>query len=269
MNSFLAKQAGLYPGEHAEHTTLGVKETLALPKEIIDERFGVSGSDGVDIEILGGTGGVPGGGFVYTNHDTLSVGLVLGLPGLAKAGLRPEEILAGLKRHPSIRPLVRGAELVEYSAHLIPEGGYRTMPRLVGDGLLVAGDAAAMCLAAGIWLEGVNFALGSGMYAGRAAARALSADDPKLLRQYRTLLADSFVLADHKKLRNAPALVLSDRVQQRYPGLVCDLVEGMFTVDNPAPKPGLRRLLRRSARRNGVGLHQLARDALTGLRSFG
>lgn len=269
VNSFLAKQAGLYPGEHAEHTTLGVKETLALPKETIDERFGVTGSDGVDIEILGGTGGVPGGGFVYTNHDTLSVGLVLGLPGLAKAGLRPEDILADLKRHPSIQPLVRGAELVEYSAHLIPEGGYRTMPRLVGDGMLVAGDAAAMCLAAGIWLEGVNFALGSGMYAGRAAARAIAANDPKRLREYRSRLANSFVLADHKKLRDAPALVLSDRVQQRYPGLVCDLVEGMFTVENPTPKPGLRRLLRRSAKRNGVGLHQLAKDALTGLRSFG
>lgn len=269
VNSFVAKQAGLYPEGQAEHTTLGVKETLALPKETIDERFGVSGDDGVDIEILGGTQGVPGGAFLYTNRDTLSVGLVLGLPGLAGQGRRPEEILAELKRHPSIAPLVRGAELVEYSAHLIPEGGYHSMPRLVGDGLLVAGDAAAMCLAAGIWLEGVNFALGSGMYAGRAAARALAAGDLRRLRDYRSLLESSFVLADHKKLRKAPGLVLSERVQHRYPGLVCDLVEGVFTVDNPKPKPGIRRLLRRSARSNGVRMRELARDALTGLRSFG
>ncbi|WP_199430487.1 FAD-dependent oxidoreductase [Qaidamihabitans albus] len=269
VNSFLGKQAGLHPDEQAAHTTLGVKETLALPRETIEERFGVTGTDGVDIEILGGTSGVPGGGFLYTNRDTVSVGLVLGLPGLAKAGLRPEEILAELKQHPSVRPLVRGAEVVEYSAHLIPEGGYRSMPRLGGNGLLLAGDSAAMCLAAGIWLEGVNFALGSGMYAGRAAANGLRSGGPAVLGEYRRLLEKSFVLADHKKLRDAPGLVLSERVQHRYPGLVCDLAEGMFTVDNPRPKPGLRRLLRRAARHNGVRMRELARDALTGLRSFG
>jgi electron transfer flavoprotein-quinone oxidoreductase len=272
VNSFLGKQAGLYPADdQAAHTTLGVKETLALPKETIDERFGVTGLDGVDIEILGGTGGIPGGGFVYTNSDTVSVGLVLGLKGLAAAKTRPEDVLAGLKRHPAIAPLVRGAELVEYSAHLIPEGGYQAMPKLAGDGLLLAGDSAAMCLAAGIWLEGVNFAMGSGMYAGRAAARALRSGDTSEsgLASYRKSLEDSFVLADHKKLRKVPDLVLSDRVQRRYPGLVCDLVSGMFTVDNPDPKPGLRKIFRRSAKRNGVRLRDLARDTITGIRSLG
>jgi electron transfer flavoprotein-quinone oxidoreductase len=271
VNSFLGKQAGLSPADdQAAHTTLGVKETLALPKETIDERFGVTGLDGVDIEILGGTGGIPGGGFVYTNSDTVSVGLVLGLKGLAAAKTRPEDVLAGLKRHPAIAPLVRGAELVEYSAHLIPEGGYQAMPKLTGDGLLLAGDSAAMCLAAGIWLEGVNFAIGAGMFAGRAAAAALKAGDVsrKGLAGYRTMLESSFVLADHRKLRDLPGLVLSERVQQNYPGLVCDLVQGLFQVDNPLPKPGLRKLVRRSAKDNGVRLRDLARDAWTGMRGL-
>lgn len=270
VNSFLAKQAGLYELA-AEHVTLGVKETLALPREAIEERFGVTGRDGVDIEILGCTRGIPGGGFVYTNLETVSVGVVVGVSGLATAGVRPEELVAGLKRHPAIAPLVRGGELLEYSAHLIPEGGYRTMPRLAADGLLVAGDAAAMCLAAGLWLEGVNFALGSGMYAGRAAAAAIAAGDTSArgLAGYRRALAGSFVLADHRKLRNAPALLMSDRMQQRYPGMVCDLVQGLFTVDNPRPKPGLRRLLRRSARAHGIRRRDLVRDGLAGLRSFG
>ena len=48
------------------------------------------------------------------------------------------------------------------------------MPSMIADGLLVAGDAAAMCLAAGIWLEGVNFAIGSGS----AASKAAAAGDP-------------------------------------------------------------------------------------------
>lgn len=270
VNSFLAREAGLYT-LRPEHVTLGVKETLALPREVIEERFAVTGRNGVDIEILGGTGRIPGGGFLYTNLESVSVGVVLSLSGLAAQKARPEELIADLKRHPALAPLVRGGELLEYSAHLIPEGGYRSMPRLATDGLLVAGDAAAMCLAAGIWLEGVNFALGSGMYAGRAAAAALAAGDTSArgLAGYRRLLAGSFVLADHRKLRRVPDLVLSARMQQSYPGLLCDVVQGLFTVDNPLPKPGLRKLLRRSAKAHGVRRRDLLRDGLTGLRSFG
>ena len=109
----------------------------------------------------------PGGGFLYTNLDTLAVGVVLSVPRWRHRSSRPEEIIAALKAHPAIAPLVEGGELKEYSAHLIPEGGFDMMPELGGDGLLVAGDAAAFCLAAGIWLEGVNFAMGSGMVAGQ------------------------------------------------------------------------------------------------------
>ena len=171
VNSFLAKEAGLYGEVDASNYTLGVKETLALPKEVIDERFGVRGRDGVDYEIIGCTGAVNGGGFLYTNLDTLAVGVVLKLPALAAQRQRPEDIIAGMKAHPAIAPLVEGGELKEYSAHVIPEGGWDMMPALSADGMLVAGDAAALCLAAGVWLEGVNFAMASGMEAGQRHGR--------------------------------------------------------------------------------------------------
>ena len=271
VNSFVAKEAGLYGDVDAKHYTLGVKETLALPKEVIDERFGVRDRDGVDIEILGGTGGVNGGGFVYTNLDTVAVGVVLKLPKLAAQQRRPEEIIAGLKAHAAIAPLVEGAELKEYSAHVIPEAGLSMMPKLVGPGLLVAGDAAAMCLAAGIWLEGVNFAMASGMYAGEAAIDAISAGDTSVkgLAGYRRRLDDTFVLRDHRKLRRAPELVLSDRVQHLYPELVTGVADRMFHVDNPHPKPGLRRIVAGERKRVGVRRRDLLRDGWTGFRSFG
>ncbi len=271
VNSFLAKEAGLYPHTDAKHFTLGVKETLSLPKEVIDERFGVRGRDGVDIEILGGTGGVNGGGFIYTNLDTVAVGAVLKLPKLAAQKLRPEEIIAGLKRHSAIAPLIEGSELKEYSAHLIPEGGLAMMPKMVGDGLLVAGDAAALCLAAGIWLEGVNFAMASGMYAGQAAAQAIRSNDVSAsgLAGYTAKLSDTFVLRDHRKLHRAPELVLSDRVQHLYPSMITNVVERMFRVDNPAPKPGLRRILNEERKRAKVRRRDLLRDGWDGWRSFG
>jgi electron transfer flavoprotein-quinone oxidoreductase len=271
VNSFLAKEAGLYHATGAEHFTLGAKEVLALPKDVIDQRFGVRDLEGVDLEILGCTGPVPGGGFLYTNLDTISVGVVLRLDGLAASGLRPEELIADLKAHPMIAPLVEGAELKEYSAHLIPEGGYDTMPELAADGLLVAGDAACMTLAAGIWLEGVNFAIGSGAAAAETALAAHRAGDFTTtgLAGYRRRLDENFVLRDHERLRRAPHLVLSERVQRQYPAMICDLVEDLFTVTNPSPKKGVTRLLRENAKKHGVRLRHLVRDGWEGLRTFG
>ncbi len=271
VNSFCAKEAGLHGPTDAANYTVGVKETVALPKDVIDERFNVRDREGVDIEIIGGTGGVNGGGFVYTNLDTVAVGVVLKLPALAAQQRRPEEIIATLKGHPAIAPLVEGGEVKEYSAHVIPEAGLAMMPKMTGDGLLVAGDAAALCLAAGIWLEGVNFAMASGIAAGEAAVEALTAGDPSRagLAGYERRLAETFVLRDHRKLRRAPSLVLSDRVQHLYPSLIANTVEGMFRVDNPAPKPGLRRLLNAERKRLGVRRRDLLRDALDGLRTFG
>ncbi len=271
VNSFLAKAAGLYHHPEAEHFTLGAKEVLSFPRQEIEQRFGLRGDEGADFEIVGATGDVPGGAFVYTNAESVAVGVVLQLPALGRSHKRPEEFIAELKAHPAIVPLVSGGDLKEYSAHLIPEGGFDAMPELVADGLLVTGDAAGLCLAAGIWLEGVNFAIGSGAAAGRAAAEALRAGDTSTvgLASYRAELESSFVLADHRKLRRAPGLILGDRMQHTYPGVICDLVEDLFTVRNPAPKTGGLRAAVGAARSHGLRVRDLARDALTIARTFG
>lgn len=271
VNSFLAKEAGLYPDASPDNYTLGAKEVLAFPREEIEKRFGLTGHEGADFEIVGCTQGIAGGGFLYTNLDTVSVGVVLNVTELAAAKIRPEELIAGLKRHPSIAPLVEGGDLKEYSAHLIPEAGLSMMPELVGDGMLVAGDAAAMCLAAGIWLEGVNFAIGSGQAAGQAAIEALRSGDTSAagLAGYRRRIEANFVLADHVKLKHAPELLMSHRMQRQYPEMICNIVEAMFTVRNPEPKDGALRIALREAKRAGVKARHLAKDLWTTARTFG
>jgi electron transfer flavoprotein-quinone oxidoreductase len=270
VNSFLAKEAGLYAHADAAHHTLGVKVVLSLPASVIEERFSLGPHEGLDIEMIGCTRGIPGGGFLYTNHDSISVGVVVSVTGLAAARVRPEELIADLKAHPSVAPWLRGTTVKEYAAHLIPEGGYDAMPELVTDGFLVAGDAAAMTLAAGVWLEGVNFAIGAGLEAGRAAAAAIGSGDVSAsgLAGYRRALEANFVLGDHKRLRRAPDLILSDRMQRQYTHLMCDLAEDMFTVDNPRPKPGVARLVRRGVRRQGIHWRDLIRDGLETVRVF-
>ncbi len=271
VNSFLAKEAGMHHHTEAEHYTLGVKEVHRLGVEEINKRFNVSSHEGVDYEIVGCTGGVPGGGFVYTNSDTVSIGVVLQLPGLGASKRRPEDFIAALKAHPSIAPLIEGGEMIEYSAHLIPEGGFDAMPEHVTNGMLVAGDAGGMCLAAGIWLEGVNYAIGSGMIAGQVAAEAIDRGDCSAagLRPYDERLAASWVLADHKKLRRMPDLIMSNDFQVRYPQLLCSLAEEVFTVRNPQHKPRFGRLSRRLAKDNGVTVRNLVRDGWAAMRSLG
>jgi electron transfer flavoprotein-quinone oxidoreductase len=270
VNSFLAREAGLYGAFSQHHMTLGVKEVHRVGRAAIDERFNLTGREGCDIEMLGATGSITGGGFLYTNLDTVAVGCVLKLDDLAAAKRRPEDVLADLTSHPSIAPLVRGGELVEYAAHLIPEGGYDAMPTLGAPGIVVAGDAASMTLAAGVWLEGVNFAMAAGAAAADAATRARG--EPGGVagahRHYRGLLEASFVLQDHKRLRLAPKVVFSDFVQRVQPGLLCDVAESFFTVVNPAPKPGLVRTIRTTMRERKVKVRHAAKTTLAAFRLF-
>jgi electron transfer flavoprotein-quinone oxidoreductase len=270
VNSFLAREAGLYDAFSRHHMTLGVKEVRRLDKEEIDRRFNLTGREGCDIEMVGATGSITGGGFLYTNLDTIALGCVLKLDDLAASQRRPEDVVAELAAHPSIAPLVGGSELVEYCAHLIPEGGFDAMPVLGAPGIVVAGDAASLTLAAGIWLEGVNFAMASGAAAANAArlAHRRAGGVAGAHEHYRGLLESSFVLKDHKRLRRAPQVVFSDFVQHVQPGLVCDVAEALFTVENPAPKPGLLRAVRRAMRSRGVKWRDALRTALQAARLF-
>ncbi len=269
VNSFLAKEAGLYPHFDPSHFTLGVKEVRSLDRSTLEQRFSIRGTDGVDIEVLGCTGDVPGGGFIYTNADTIAVGLVLQLPALAASGKRPEELLRQFTSHAAIAPLLEDSELVEYSAHVIPEGGYDHMPTLAGAGMLVVGDAAAMCLAAGLWLEGVNFAIGSGIAAAETIIGTVDpSDGTALLKAYRKRLEQDFVLADHKRLRAIPELVLSQRVQHVYPTVAGRMLERIFTVTNPVPKDGLLKIAIQELRRSKTKFRHLLGDIWKGFRGL-
>ena len=195
------------------------------------------------------------------------------MPALAAQARRPEEIIAALKAHPAVAPLVEGGELKEYSAHLIPEGGYDMMPALGCPGMLVAGDAAALCLAAGIWLEGVNFAMGSGMVAGQVIDRAMTAATvagADLPAATATRSARTFVLKDHRKLRArpAPGAVRPGAAAATRPWWPTwsSACSGSTT---PTPKPGLRRILReeRHASRRALARPAPRRAATAGGRS--
>src|SRR5437016_1674629 len=144
VRSFLAKKAGLQTREIAPHeVALAVKEIITLPPEVIQERFNVGEGEGVTIELYGAVTQEMGGyAFIYTNRDSLSVGVGALMSHFMRTKVTPNGLLERVKQHPLVRPLLAGGQVAEYLAHAIPEGGYRAMPRLYGDGVLVAGDAA-------------------------------------------------------------------------------------------------------------------------------
>lgn len=266
--SFTALKAGLRrPRFDVGHLALGVKALLELPKDVIEERFGLVRDQGSSREFLGCTGPVHGGGFLYTNVDTVSVGLVLHLSSLCETGRTPYDLLNGFLEQPQVARLLRGSRLLEYSAHLIPEGGYDMMPELCGDGILVAGDAAAFCYAKGPNLEGINLAVQSGVLAGEAVVEARAANDLSAgsLARYRRKLEGSFVLQDLKAFRRAPELFHIERLYEDYPEIACDFMERMYRVDGQPKEPLARSAL--SIAKKKVGAASLLRDAFTAWRS--
>ncbi|WP_025324343.1 FAD-dependent oxidoreductase [Deferrisoma camini] len=232
-NGMLAEAEGLRPRPSPRHMALGVKETLALPRETIEERFGLEGEQGVAWEYVGeATAGLRGAGFVYTNRDTLSVGVVVYASDLAASGLMPLDLLDRFKAHPAVAPLLKGGEVLEYGAHLIPETGYDRLPLLFRDGVLLAGDAAGL-VSTGPSHEGANYAMASGRMAGQTAVAAHRAGDfsSALLAQYRRRLEDSFVLKDMVHHRAWPGfLEQNPHVLSRWPAAAAEMAEAWFRV---------------------------------------
>ncbi|MGH2493420.1 MAG: FAD-dependent oxidoreductase [Ktedonobacteraceae bacterium] len=268
-NSFLAKKAGLQHEFKADEMTLGIKEVLRLDAHTIEERFNLANDEGMATEYVGfATGNVKGGAFLYTNRDTLSIGLVTQIASLAQQRVKPYELLDQFKQHPAVAPLVRDSTPVEYSAHMIPEGGWAMLPQLSRGGLLVVGDAAGFVFAAGIFLEGMNFAIASGLAAAAAAQEAHAQDDYSAasMARYRQQLEKSFVLQDLKRFKRAPAFLNNERLMHMYPELLCQAAENVFRSDGK-PRRKLGRTIYGTMRRK-VALRTMLRDGWQAARAL-
>ena len=203
-NSLLAKEIGLRKDIDPKDVALAVKEVYQLDKNTINERFNLlNDKDGAMIECLGYPfNEILGLSFVYTNSDSVSVGVGITLDELAKNSLRPYDYLDQFKNHPEIAPLIKGGEMVEYSAHLIPEGGYKKIPKLYTNGAMVVGDAAMFIN--NVNFEGTNLALVSGQLAAKAAIVALDCNDvsKNTLKLYENYIKESFIYKDLKSYKN-------------------------------------------------------------------
>jgi electron transfer flavoprotein-quinone oxidoreductase len=234
VNSRLATKAGFHPEIKPKDVALAVKEIHFLPQETIEARFNLGEEEGVVIEMAGTiSDGMMGTAFLYTNKESITLGIGCMLSDFKKQKTTPYELLDKMKKHPSIAPLIEGGEMKEYAAHLIPEGGYNAVPQVYGDGWLIAGDAGMFVN--GIHREGSNLAMTTGMLAAqtlvelKAAGKAFTAPN---LAGYKSRLDDSFVMKDLKKYRRMPDIFHKNKqFFTTYPELISKAAQKLIRVD--------------------------------------
>ncbi|WP_072370342.1 FAD-dependent oxidoreductase [Hyphomicrobium sp. NDB2Meth4] len=235
VTGLLGTRAGLREIPKPENTALAVKEMHFMPRETIESRFNLKGDEGMVIEAAGTISrGMTGMGFIYSNKECVSIGMGCLVSDFQRTGETPYGLLDAFKRHPSVAPLIEGSEVKEYSAHLIPEGGFKAIPQLYGDGWVVVGDAAQLNNA--IHREGSNLAMTSGRIAGEAIFQLRSRREEMTeqnLALYKEMLDKSFVIKDLKKYKDMPALLhtQSQNFFLTYPQLVNKAMQSFVRVD--------------------------------------
>ncbi|NLL52188.1 MAG: FAD-dependent oxidoreductase [Peptococcaceae bacterium] len=271
INSFIAQEAGLRGPIKPEHLAVGAKALIELPREKIEDRFRLTGNEGTAYAMLGeASHGVAGGAFLYTNIDSLSIGVVLRLDDLVKSGAKPAEVLDDLLEHPMVAPLVKDGKMVEYGAHLTAEGGLHMVPQqLVADGFIMVGDAAGFTINSGLVIRGMDLAVGSGIAAAEAIIEAKEKNDfsAASLNSYKRRLDESFVMKDLKTYAKAPIFMENDRLYKSYSKLANDIFGKVYNHDL-TPKELLLKTALKALKENNLSIFDLARDGFKGVRAL-
>ena len=254
--SFMAQKAGLRNSMAAASYAVGVKEVIELPKEKINDRFNVEEGDGAAHLFVGDvTQGLFGGGFLYTNRECLSLGLVVGIKALVDKAptLEVPALMESFRNRYEIQRLIDGGRIAEYSAHIIPEAGYGGLARLFGKGILVVGDAAGFALNMGVTVRGMEFAMASGVLAAETIIEAKSGEDfsDRALGAYERRLRETFVLKDLAEAVKMPAFLDQEDFFGHYPKTFPDLLEKIMWFGE-RPKERLGRTVWRELKSAGM-----------------
>jgi len=239
--SRLARGAGLRGDPEPREFSVGVKETVELPQKTLEDRFNLDEREGAAYVFAGyASQFLRGGGFLYTNKTTLSLGLVVSSEDLSVTKTEIGVLQDRFRAHPSIARLLKGGKVLEWSAHLVPELGLEMAPRVHADGLVVVGDAAGFLLNVGYTFRGVDLAISSGMAASEAIlkARASGGYSAAALAAYETLLREHRVTTDLETFSRAPSYLKNPRLFSVYPKLLNEIAEKVYTIDGT----GQRRL---------------------------
>ena len=184
-------------------------------------------------------------GFMFTNKDTVTIGFGIGLDELKKHNLKPYELLEEIKEHPALSKYIKGGESIEYSAHLIPEGGFNSMPKIYDNRVMLVGDAAMMVN--NIHMEGTNLAMLSGKLAAETAIFALEKGDfsASTLSLYYKKIKESIIYKDLKTHANTIPFMKKHikTITSLYPNLACEFFDMFTNADGIAKRSKYRKFV--------------------------
>jgi len=271
-NSMLAEASGLRSGKSrmsGRNRAVAVKEIISLPQELIEDRFNLSAGEGAAIEYFGdAVKNMMGSGFVYTNKNTISVGVGCTIEDAANNKIALYDLLDHFKDHFAIKGLVKDGVALEYSAHLIPEDSYDNLPGLITDGLILVGDAAGLANSS-FYHEITNLAMASGLYAAETVIEANKTKDfsKKALAPYVDKLKNSFVLKDMRQYRNFTGFIHKNKqFLTAYPELFCNSIVDYFTVTE-MPKSKIKKSVFKQAIKK-INILKFAIDILRAVRNL-
>lgn len=243
-NTMLCEKAGLMQRTRPDQMAIAVKEIISLPSDRIQERFGLGEGEGAAIHYIGALfKGLVGFGFLYTNRESLSVGFGAMISTMMKEQIKPYDLMEQFKEESSVKPFLRDGLVKEYQAHMIPEAGYRGMPKLFSDGVLVVGDSAM--LANPVTGEGADLAILSGRMAGEFATKAHAMTDytSRVLAPYQSDLLRSFAVRDMRKQSGLLHYIENDPdIMNAYPEALNDVLAEWFRVDGATRTDKVKRI---------------------------
>jgi len=252
-------------------TELGIKEVYRLDPATIEGRFQVAPDEAHVEEWVTGifSPGVMGGGFVYTNRDTISLGLIVQLGSLFGTRVPSHELIEQFKAHPTIRSRLKGAELVEYGAKLISSGWASRPAAFHGDGWMVAGDAAGFVFSNGLVIQGMNYAIRSGLEAAETAvaARGSPGGAADRLAEYDRRLEATGILPDFREFARLDRVKWNPRFYTAYPRFAAELMRSAMG-GGPGPKRRMRTLVRAAQRAAGLSTATVLRDGFDLVRDL-
>lgn len=269
VNSMLAEKMGVRNKVLPKDVAVGIKDVYELSEIVIEDRFNNNATEGTAWLSMGEiTHGSMGGGFIYTNKSTISVGLVVGLEHIEDNPCNIEQMMNEFISNPVIAPLLKDAKLIEHSGHMVPEQGYNSVTHLSGDGYLVAGDAAGLCINIGYTVRGMDLAIESGIYAADTVIQATKENNfsRQFLKQYDEKVKNSSSLGKDLFLyKNTPAFLENKRIFTEYPTLVNHIMHDVFEVSDEGAKPILGKVLKHVKK---VGILNIIKDAWNGVKSL-
>jgi len=270
VNSFIAQEVGLRTKPPLNHLATGVKCVVNLPRETIESRFNLTGDEGAAFAVVGDcTEGVGGGGFMYTNTESISVGVVLRLDDLTVKEKVATEVFNHFLSHPFIAPYLEGGEVAEYGCHLVAEGGMAMVGEIAMDGLVVVGDAAGLTLNTGLTVRGMDLAVASAVAAAAGIGSALDQKDTSKvgLAQDREAFFASPAGQDMKTYAKAPGFLEVERMYRDYGELFGNVLYGVFNLDDK-PREHFVKVALKAFNKSPVKIRHLFSDGLAGVRAL-